>query len=67
MWKFARSCTVAVVGSGYHAHTRLFAAQMTNPSNSRLWRRIQKGNTNKCHNIEATGRRVQDGASKVES
>ena len=62
MWKFARSCTVAVVGSGYHAHTRLLAAQMTKPSNSLLCRLIQNGSTNKCQSIEKTGRLVQRGA-----
>ena len=65
MWKFARSWTVAVVSIGYHAQTLLFAAQMTNPSNSLLCRRSQNGRTKRCHSIEKTARRVQRGAKTV--
>ena len=62
MWKFARSCTVAAVFSGYHAHTRRFAAQMTKPSKSFRWRLIQNGRMNRCHSIDSTARRVHLGA-----
>ena len=68
----ALSCAliVAVVGIGYQAQTRRFAAQITNPSNSLRCRRIQNGRQKRCQNIERMGRLVQRGAaiwSKVES